>query len=163
MYEVTTIISKFTLRKSTKGYRILRLVLQEAVSLYPMDISLEQLCLRVQKSAGGANPKSLQRALGRTIDMIWECTTNHILLDKIYQYPVTEKPSAKDFICSVVDYIKNSMLPNDPSCLLLTPTLSPHIFKTSKGHSYLVVGCDETISPQQIRDAIDSINQRGDS
>lgn len=159
MYEVTSIVSKFVLRKSTKGYRVLCLVLQEAVSLYPQSVPLEQLCLRIQESAGGASSKSLQRTLGRTIDMIWDCATNHDLLNQIYQYPVQEKPSAKDFICSLVDYIKNPILLADPSWLLLKPTLSPHIFMTPKGRSCFVVDCEEKISPQEIYTAIHSIKR----
>lgn len=161
MFEVSTIISKFALRKSSKGYRTLCLILQEAVRLYPQDIPLEQLCLRIQKSAGGASSKSLQRALGRTIDMIWECTSNHELLNQIYQYPVHDKPSTKDFIYSFVDYyyVKNSVFPDTSSCLRLNPTLSPYIFRTSKGHPYFVLDFETKISPHEICQAIDSIQK----
>jgi len=134
MFYPNNILSKFTFHKSKNGYRILCLALEEAMKLYPDEFSMDQLCQRIAERTRGKNPKSLQRILNRTVESIWENKLNSELLEKIYQYPVYEKISAKDFICSFVEYsVQNPGEVADPSCIVLRPTSTPNVFVDMDG------------------------------
>lgn len=134
MFYPKTIMSKFYFCKSSKGYHILCLALEEAMKLYPHEFSMDQLCQRIAERAGGKNPKSLQRILNRTVESIWKNKNNGKLLEKIYQYPVDEKISAKDFICSFVEYsVQHPGEVADPSYMILRTTLTPNIFLDPDG------------------------------
>ena len=118
MFYPNTIMSKFYFRKSSKGYRTLCLALQEARKLYPKNFSMDELCMHIQeqKPTGGKNLKSVQRLLNGTVESIWDCGDNRKLLNIIYQYEIKEKISAKDFICSFVEYaIQHPELTEVPS------------------------------------------------
>ncbi len=144
MFYPNIIMAKFSFPKSSKGYRILCLALQEAMKLYPEEFSMDQLCMRIQQFTGGKNPKSVQRLLNRTVESIWKNPYNSKLLEEIYQYPVKEKTFAKDFICSFVEYaVQHPEVMQSRSFLILWRNGSSGTFTTKEGRSCTINYLDE--------------------
>ncbi len=155
MFYPNSILSQFAVRKSSKGYHILSRAIWEAVELYPQEFSFDQLCQHILKSTGGKNSKSLQRILNRTVESIWSCEYNQELLEKIFQYRVEEKISAKDFIFSFAEYyIQHPELRQSPFSLVLLPTESSNVFTTPQGQRYFVFDSDKQVSLQEVSDVL---------
>lgn len=148
MTNVESVISKLTVPKGNNCYFVLCLAVQEAARLYPRfpnEISLEELCCRIMPPAGKSTPGAVRRALERAVEYIWLHGTENPLLLAIYEHPIVEKLSAKDFIASAARYIQNRTLGS--SGLWLTPTATPSLYMAQDGTPYFAFPCSGRIAP----------------
>lgn len=99
------IMESFAIRRSGKGYKLLCLAIREACQLYPDYPTFDALCRILLDSVQETSVSAIRRALARAVDTLWEIKDNRPLFDRFYGYPVRDKPSAKDFVYTMSDYI----------------------------------------------------------
>ena len=143
MTNVEPIISKLPLPKSNNCFFVLCLAVQEAAILYPRypnEISLEELCTRILQPAGKSTSRAVRRSLERAVEYIWLHGSNNPVLLAIYEHPIAEKLSAKDFIACTARYICNH--PQNYSGVRLTPTGTPFRYLAEDGTPYFAIPCN---------------------
>lgn len=142
MTTVESTISKLPLPKSNNYYYVLCLAVQEAVSLYPKfpnELSLEQLCARILPASGKSKSSSVHRSLERAVEYIWLHKEGNQTLLAIYEHPIVDKFSTKDFIVSTARYICRMPPESDSSGLWLTPTSTPFRYLSKNETPYFAI------------------------
>ncbi len=104
----------FALRKSSKGYQLLRRAVQQAADLYPDWPPFEVFCQNLAGTAGQTSSQAVQKALERVVNTLWERPDNRKLAEYYYGYQIKEKPSPKDFIYTLGEYIYNERMKSQP-------------------------------------------------
>ncbi len=138
------IMSNFAMRRSSKGYQLLCLAIQEASVLHPNFPTFDVFCQTLLKSAQETNSQAIQRTLARAVETLWDRPENQRLFDQFYGYPVVEKPSAKDFVYTMGGYINRRAGYQAEATLLrvLPGTLEPFVVAMPDGRPCLAIPLD---------------------
>ena len=107
MKEIKKLVTELSGHRGRECYYILCLAVAVALDSQPAEPQMKQVWAEVRIRSGKNNPKTISRALSRAVDDIWEHGARGRLCE-IFGRPVEEKPSPKDVILVLAQYIWNS-------------------------------------------------------
>ena len=114
MKEIKKLVTELSGHRGRECYYILCLAVAVALDSQPAEPQMKQVWAEVRIRSGKNNPKTISRALSRAVDDIWEHGARGRLCE-IFGRPVEEKPSPKDVILVLAQYIWSSRQEAPPS------------------------------------------------
>ncbi len=104
MVEVKKLVTEVSGRRGNECYYIFCLAVEVALNRQPEEPKMKSICTEVQKILGKKSNDSVSKALSRAVEDIWE-HGNIERLQQIFGRPVLEKPTPKDVITVMSQYL----------------------------------------------------------
>lgn len=103
MKEIKQVVTEISGRRGTAPYYALCCAVEIAIRHQPKEPQMKTLWMEIQAREGGSIT-SISRALSRAVDDIWE-HGNRKKLDEIYGHIVVEKPTPKELVFVLAQYM----------------------------------------------------------
>ena len=114
MKEIKKLVTELSGHRGRECYYILCLAVEVVLDSQPDEPQMKQVWTEVRSRSGKNSPKTVSRALSRAVDDIWEHGARGKLCE-IFGRPVEEKPSPKDVVLVLAQYIWNGRQEPAPS------------------------------------------------
>lgn len=103
MKNVKKLITELSGHRGMDCYYVLCCAVEAAIAHQPDEVKMKQICFEIMETSG-KKYKTVSKAISRAVNDIWEYG-NRDKLFEIYGHSLIEKPSPKDLICVLSQFI----------------------------------------------------------